>query len=219
MTTRKASMRVSPNGISFKSVGIQAQGRTTILRINYRNTRQILQTASLVAADLLTPEDRDEDGVPLLQPVSCGRDGVPPLIVHLPDLRSESHRIAELLLDAHQQGHAWGDMAVLCRRYEVMDLCAQALKFRKVPHQTRKTGDRFDPGADRVTVMTMHASKGLEFPVVALPGVGLMPEKGEDPREEAKVCYVAATRATQRLIVSRSGGGEFSSRFPASNLH
>jgi superfamily I DNA/RNA helicase len=31
---------------SFKSLGIQAQGRTTILKINYRNTRQILQTAS-----------------------------------------------------------------------------------------------------------------------------------------------------------------------------
>ena len=35
---------------SFKSVGVQAQGRTTILKINYRNTRQILQTASLIAA-------------------------------------------------------------------------------------------------------------------------------------------------------------------------
>ncbi len=31
---------------SFKSVGIQAQGRTTILKINYRNTRQVLQTAT-----------------------------------------------------------------------------------------------------------------------------------------------------------------------------
>ena len=40
---------------SFKSVGIQAQGRTTILKINYRNTRQILHTASLVAAKHLSP--------------------------------------------------------------------------------------------------------------------------------------------------------------------
>ena len=42
--------------------GIQAQGRTTILKINYRNTRQILHTASLVAADLLTADDKDDDG-------------------------------------------------------------------------------------------------------------------------------------------------------------
>ncbi|MCX7256149.1 MAG: AAA family ATPase, partial [Polaromonas sp.] len=41
---------------SFKSVGIQAQGRTAILKVNHRNTRQILHTASLIAADLLTAD-------------------------------------------------------------------------------------------------------------------------------------------------------------------
>ena len=70
--------RARSKQFSFKSVGIQAQGRTTILKINYRNTRQILQTASLVAADLLTADDKDDDGIPLLKPVSCGRDGQAP---------------------------------------------------------------------------------------------------------------------------------------------
>ena len=37
---------------SSKSVGIQAQGRTTALKTHYLNTKEILQTASLVAADL-----------------------------------------------------------------------------------------------------------------------------------------------------------------------
>ena len=57
---------------SFKSVGIQAQGRTTVLKINYRNSRQVLQTASMVAADLLMAQDCGDDGVPLLHPISCG---------------------------------------------------------------------------------------------------------------------------------------------------
>jgi hypothetical protein len=35
---------------------------------NYRNTRQILQTASLIAADLLTADDKDDDGIPLVKP-------------------------------------------------------------------------------------------------------------------------------------------------------
>ena len=105
---------------SFKSVGIQAQGRTTILRINYRNTRQILQTASLIAADLLMPDDKDDDGIPLLKPISCGRDGEAPLIIRLPNLRAEASKIAELLNAAHQEGHAWDDMAVICRRYDEM---------------------------------------------------------------------------------------------------
>ena len=40
---------ISRKQFSFKSVGIQAQGRTTILKINYPNTKQILQIASLGA--------------------------------------------------------------------------------------------------------------------------------------------------------------------------
>ena len=63
--------------------------------------------------------------------------------------------------------------------------------------------------------MTMNVSKGLEFPVVALPGVGHMPAAGEDETEAARVFYVAATRATQRLVVTVSGdrpGGGFGSR-------
>ncbi|WP_179139468.1 AAA family ATPase, partial [Azospirillum brasilense] len=42
--------RARQKQFSFRSVGIQAQGRTSILKINYRNTRQILQTAHLIAA-------------------------------------------------------------------------------------------------------------------------------------------------------------------------
>jgi superfamily I DNA/RNA helicase len=60
--------------------------------------------------------------------------------------------------------------------------------------------------------MTMMVSKGLEFPIVALPGVGHMPAKGEDEKEAARVFYVAATRATQRLVIGVGGDGEFARR-------
>jgi superfamily I DNA/RNA helicase len=43
----------------------------------------------------------------------------------------------------------------------------------------------------------LKVSKGLEFPVVALPGLGYMPAKGEHEQEAARVFYVVATRATQ----------------------
>ncbi len=204
--------RTQKKNFSFKSVGIQAQGRTTILKINYRNTRQILQTASLVAADLLTAEDKDDDGVPLLKPVSCGRDGEAPLVVRLPTLREEAQAVATLLADAHRQGHAWADMAILCRHWSEMDLCASILAQRGLPHQVRKKAGQFDPAHDSIKVMTLHVSKGLEFPVVALVGAGQMPAPGEDEREEARLFYVGATRATQRLVIGASGGGKFAAR-------
>ncbi len=201
--------RARSKQFSFKSVGIQAQGRTTILKINYRNTRQILQIASLVAADLLTAEDKDDDGIPLVKPISCGREGPEPLIIKLPSLREEAYAIADHLAQAHKEGHAWGDMAVLCFDAKTRDLCAQALASRKLPVENRITSGDFDPSSNKIKVMTMHASKGLEFAIVALPGVGHMPAPGEDEKEAARVFYVAATRATQKLVMGLGGEGRF----------
>ena len=98
--------RSRANQFSFKSVDIQAQGRATILKINDRNTWQILQTASLIAKDLLTADDKDDDGISLLKSISCWRDGEAPLIIRLPNLRAEATKIADLLNAAYQEGHA-----------------------------------------------------------------------------------------------------------------
>jgi hypothetical protein len=201
--------RARTKQFSFKSVGVQAQGRTTILKINYRNTKQILQTANLIAADLLTADDRDDDGIPLVKPISCGREGQAPTLIRLPTLREEAHAIADHLNNAHKEGHAWGDMAILCPNYETRDLCAQVLHQRQIPVQMRRSPGDFDPASDTIKVMTMKVSKGLEFPVVALPGVGHMPAAGEDETEAARVFYVAATRATQRLMIGVCGDGGF----------
>ena len=111
---------------------------------------------------------------------------------------------------AHQEGHAWGDMAILCHDYFTMDLCAKALEQRKLPFNVRKRAGDFNPRANAIQIMTMKVSKGLEFPVVALPGVGHMPAAGEDELEAARVFYVAATRATQKLVITVSGNGNFS---------
>lgn len=200
---------------SFKSVGIQAQGRTTILRVNYRNPREVLRTARRLASHLLHPAASDDDGVPLVEPVSGGRDGAAPLVIHLPTLRDEATKVAELMSDAHKTGHSWSDMAVLCRRHHQMDLCAEALARRRMPFQVRKRTGDYDPSRDAIVVMTMHASKGLEFPVVALVGVGEMPGPKESEAEEARLFYVAATRATESLAITLSGQGAFGERLRA----
>ena len=55
----------------------------------------------------------------------------------------------------------------------------------------------------------MKVSKGLEFPVVALPGVGHMPALGEDETEAAQVFYIAATR---RLVMGVGGDSRFGAK-------
>jgi hypothetical protein len=58
---------------SFASVGIQARGRTTILRLNYRNTAEVLAVAYEFARDILKPEEAEEDGIPMVAPETAGR--------------------------------------------------------------------------------------------------------------------------------------------------
>jgi hypothetical protein len=197
---------------SFKSVGIQAQGRTTILRVNYRNTAQILHLARRLAAELLDPTDCDDDGVPLLAPVGCGREGDEPLVLRRDDLPGEASAVAEWLAGAARGGHAWSEMAVLCPDSRVLNACAYALRKRALPYQIRrKTGD-FHPLDDAVKLLSIRVSKGLEFPVVAMPGLGRLPVDGQDEREAARLLYVGATRATDRLLVTVSGDGAFGAR-------
>ncbi|MBR6444797.1 MAG: ATP-binding domain-containing protein, partial [Firmicutes bacterium] len=69
--------------------------------------------------------------------------------------------------------------------------------------------DNHDPNEDAVVLMTLHSAKGLEFPVVFMPGMedGLFPgwRSYEDERkleEERRLCYVGMTRAKERLIMS-----------------
>jgi len=71
--------------------------------------------------------------------------------------------------------------------------------------------DDKDTAADRITLMTLHASKGLEFPVVFLVGLeqGLFPSYRslDDPaalEEERRLCYVGVTRAKERLFLSHA---------------
>jgi len=77
----------------------------------------------------------------------------------------------------------------------------------------RAEGDHERPGrgravsrAEAVTLMTMHAAKGLEFPVVFICGVeeGIIPYtwRETDPQEERRLFYVAMTRAQQRLYLT-----------------
>ncbi len=69
--------------------------------------------------------------------------------------------------------------------------------------------DRYDETADAVVMMTIHSAKGLEFPIVFLPGMedGLFPgmqtiTAGEgEMEEERRLAYVAITRAKKELYV------------------
>ena len=84
--------------------------------------------------------------------------------------------------------------------------------------------DEYDEQSDAVTLITLHAAKGLEFPVVFIIGLeeGMLPhmrsiESGnpEQLEEERRLCYVGITRAKEKLYLVRA----FRRFFMGSSLH
>ena len=71
--------------------------------------------------------------------------------------------------------------------------------------------DKYDETADAVVMMTMHSAKGLEFPIVFLPGMeeGIFPGarslyEPSEMEEERRLAYVAITRAKEKLFLLRA---------------
>ena len=71
--------------------------------------------------------------------------------------------------------------------------------------------DNYDEDADSVVLMTMHSAKGLEFPVVFIPGMedGIFPGvqaiyNESEMEEERRLAYVAITRAKEELVMVKS---------------
>ncbi|PKO33785.1 MAG: DNA helicase II [Betaproteobacteria bacterium HGW-Betaproteobacteria-7] len=190
---------------SFKSLGIQAQGRTTILKINYRNTQEVLELASGIASELLKPSASDEDGVPIVAPISAGRHGPKPLLIKLPSIQDEADYIAQHLKEAHKTGTPWSDMAVIYRDYPRIGKTVLATLRKAGIPVTYQDDITFAEKEDTVKFLTMHSCKGLEFPLVAIPGAGRAEVDEGRKDEEARLLYVAMTRATRELVVVGEG--------------
>ncbi len=103
------------------------------------------------------------------------------------------------------------------RRENVEELISVAMEYEET-HENAKLRDfleelalisdidNYDTETEAVVLMTIHSAKGLEFPVVFLPGMeeGIFPSQQsallkEELEEERRLCYVALTRAEQRV--------------------
>jgi superfamily I DNA/RNA helicase len=195
---------------TMASVGIQAQGRTSILKLNYRNTAEVLSLAVQVAQSLLQGglEELDEQGgIPLVQPASAGRRGSVPLLIEARSTREEARWISDRVSDRLAGGASPSDIAILARTRSLLQPLEQALARRKLPVQSMagQAVRSFDWSAPSVKLLTLHSAKGLEFPSVHIAGLQAMPLKDELAEDAARLLYVGMTRATQELTLSCSG--------------
>jgi hypothetical protein len=192
---------------TFAGVGIEAQGRRTqILKLNYRNTREILGLAVRCADALLQADDETSDTATVM-PTSAGRCGPAPVLIRARSAHEEAELVAQRIASLLADGSLPDEVAVLCRSKYLMAPIERALQACRVPCQSMNAEGfrRFDWRKPSVRLVTLHSAKGLEFSHVFVAGLQAMPHKGVNLEEEVRLLYVGMTRATQTLTLSATG--------------
>jgi hypothetical protein len=198
---------------SFSAVGIQARGRTTVLKLNYRNTAEVMGVACDFAREFLSAKEADDDGIPLIVPQTAGRTRQRAAAAAASRMSaakwSSSRRRPGSFTDAACRGE---DMAVLFRMNSQGERIADALAKAGIPVRLFGSERRQAPlslrrGHGKAPYLPQQ--QGLEFPVVFMPFLESMPHMRDDVAGEARLLYVAMTRAMEHLVLSHHGNSAF----------
>ena len=202
-------------GLNFtlSSVGIKAQGRTSILRLNYRNSREILAFAAAFANAYWQNQDvQDEDQIPVIAPEAAGISGPEPVVYQCVDFASEAEKAVKCIQAWQKKGLALNKVAILAYTKDQAKQVSEALVAQGIDTQlllASRSKKAYQPHNNSVAIMTLHSSKGLEFSHVVVMGVGQMGKTADRISADARVLYVGLTRAQRAWVVTGSGKGAF----------
>jgi superfamily I DNA/RNA helicase len=200
-----AAQNVFRQRFSWKEAGIQAQGRTRILRRNYRNTREILE----LAHGFLVPEGSEitavdlEDETAIVPPEAAVRQGPLPTLVTCAGKQLIDTVIEEARRHLDERAGPKTLALLTMGNREAIDL-ERRLRREKISFffatdpQRDANRDKIAEALEPVVLSTVYSAKGLEFPRVVLCGA---PREGQPLDELRSTLYVGMTRATERLTV------------------
>ena len=195
---------------TWKSAGINAVGRTRMMRVNYRNTRQTLDFAHkfLVADPEVLVDNSLEDETAIIPPESAIRDGPDPELHVCETLNQEIDKVIEIVKGWYRNGLRDRSIAVLhCEAFpdqnrhwkQIVDALQEEGVFwvtdPETPNNKGQAGSAYQP----IVVSTIDSAKGLEFPMVVV--CGLPKQNAPVDLGERKRIYVGLTRATDHLAV------------------
>ena len=195
-----------------------ARGRTTILRQNYRNTKEILEFG-IRFLGLGVGGDIDDaaldDPTLVITPEAASRRGPAPSVLLSRDETAEAAKIAELIKVDQASGIDWSNICVLYPgswswARKLMD----ALEEHDIPHhwvnRNRDARDAIVSAGECVRIGTYQILKGLEFSRVFMCGVNdISDPSGDDDGDGTirRLAYVGMTRAMDELTITVSGVG------------
>ncbi|MBL8090144.1 MAG: DEAD/DEAH box helicase [Anaerolineales bacterium] len=199
-------------GTSWKSLGIDARGKTQNMRRSYRSTHEILNFATLLYRRRIKNNDADED---IIEPDLMNMPhGALPIVISLRSAQDEIGRITAEIEALNKHGVPLRNILILHSEWEGVKALIMSLNNRL------GEGTAIDPkettSGDCIRVTTLNAGTGLESPVVFLVGLNRILEMEQSLRlsddeieklvlENTRKIYMAATRAGQRLIITYVG--------------
>lgn len=219
--------------ITWKSLGIQAQGRTTYFRKNYRNSKEIIALAasfSHVPSDNNSGEEAAVEAV-CLKPESAVRSsGIKPVLVSgtAGEVGDAVLKVIFDLLSGEFNGHKLEspllpeEIAILYPSLTddikgTFFLILNSLKKKDIPvlwaSKPYLKTLICSPG---LKLMPIYSAKGLQYKAVILLGADTMPRNDEinTPESDERLMYVALTRPENYLVITDCGApSEFIDRF------
>lgn len=203
--------RIFQEPFSWLGLGIDVRGRSHTLKVNYRTSHQIRQSADR----LLPAVVRDVDGIEEDRrgTVSVFNGPDPEIVLH-PDEDDEIRAIGLVIHEAVDDGMPPEDIGVFVRSEDELPRARNAVK--EAAQTPLELSDRVEDRTGRIAIGTMHLAKGLEFRQVIVMACDeeILPDQDRidtvaDEVEldevydtERHLFYVACTRAREKLTVS-----------------
>lgn len=206
------------------ATGLDFRGRSRVLTINYRNTRKVLQLAwrffSRFSQSL--PDSTD-----IIHPKATSREGKLPLLMGFSTVDQEASWVAGEILRLIATGENPGDIAILYRvkqynNIRYLDILTGKLASLGISmswvSRTRESKASYVPDPERVNILTLDSSKGLDFKTVFIINCQNSPLSIEEDKDrEASLMYIGMTRAIEMLYLTWSGVSEYTEYFEEHN--
>ena len=204
------AQKIYPGGFTLVQAGVDVRGRSAVLRVNYRNTRPIIDAAMACAGS--EPVDDDEGGRRARADAAHDalREGPRPVLVRVADAAAQvAFVMDEVRRLTRDGGVGGGDIGVFAADRNRIRPALKGLREAGLRCQSLSQFDGVPN--DAVKVDTFHRAKGLEFKVVFLLGTAAFPrprgakqtdaEYTEQRAMQISQLFVAMTRARDRLFV------------------
>ena len=202
--------RIYPGGFTLRQAGLDVRGSSAVLRVNYRNSKQIIDAAMACSGEDIV-DDLGEEYARREMEARTARVGEMPWLVDAGDIDEQMAVVARQIQGVRGEALGYGDVGVFGPTKKIVEQAKSALQGAAIPCLDLESFD--GRPSDRVRVGTFHRAKGLEFKVVFLLGLteGKFPwrlwgsrtaeERLEHEARQISELFVAMTRARDALVM------------------